>query len=79
MRLRTLDHIHPPLCHAPSSSNSITCIRYLRRLPLYILLSLSGMATNDLVSIVINLISETLYGQNREGLFQLNRKFFNAK
>ena len=74
-----LHHICLPLQYDPSSSKNVTHIRRHRRSSLYIILALVGISTNDVVSIVVNLIAETLHGENREGLFQLDRQFFNAK
>ena len=74
-----LHHIHSHLRHAQSSSTNVTCILRHRRLPLYIVLDLFGISTNDIMSIVVDLITETLYGQSIEGLFQLDRQLFNYK
>ena len=77
--VRTLHHICPPLQHAPSYITNITHIRRHLRSPLYIILSLIGIKTNDLVSMAVNSMAETQHGQNKEGFFQLDRQWFNFK
>ena len=69
-RVRTLQNLHspPPLFrHDPSSSNNVTCIRRQRHYPIYIILDLVGIPTNDLMSIVINIITENLHGKIEKG------------
>ena len=61
------------------ASNNITRIRRHHRYPLFILLDLIGILTNDLMSIVVNLIAETLHGKNKEGLIKMDRQFFNDR
>ena len=78
-QLRTLYHIHLPLAHTHSSSSNITRIFRHHCYPLYIILALFGIPTNDLVIISVNCIAETLHGENREGLFQPYFQLFNAK
>ena len=75
--ISTMHHLNFPIQHAPTSCTNVTHICRHLRLPLYILLALVGIPTNYLVIIVVNIIAETLHRQNREGLFQLGRQFFN--
>ena len=65
----TLHHVHLSLWYSPSYITKVTHIRRHLRCPLYIILFLVGIPNNDVMSIVINIISETLHGKNREGLF----------
>ena len=75
----TLHHIHLSLQNSPSYSTNVSLIRRHHRSPLYIILVLVGIPTNDIVNIVVIAISETLHWKNREGFFQLERQFFNKK
>ena len=47
----------PPLRHTPSSSANFTCIFRHLYFPLYIILDLVGIPTNDIANIVVNLIA----------------------
>ena len=78
-QLYTLHHLHLTLRHSPSSSTNVTRICCHLCSLLYILLSLVGVATNDLVSIVVNIVAETPHGENREGSFQLVHQLFNYR
>ena len=78
-RMRTLHHLHLPLQRSPSSSTNTTRIRRRFRYSIYIHIFLFEIPTNYIVSIVVNLIAETLHGKSIEMLFQLDSQFFNAK
>ena len=68
-RVLTLNYIHLTLQHYPFSSTNATCIQRHCHYPLYIILALVGVLTNNIVNISVNTIAETLHGKNREGLF----------
>ena len=78
-KVLTMNHLHLPLWHAPFSSTNVTRIWLYHRYPVQMFLALIGIPTNDIMSIVVNLIAKTLHTKNREGFFQLDRQLFNTK
>ena len=75
----TMYHIPLPLRHTPSYSTNGTHIHHNHRYPLYILFAIVGIPTNDLMSIVVNIIGGTLHGKNRVVFFQVDHQLFKAK
>ena len=61
-KVHTMNCLHPPFQHDPFSRTNVNCILCHQCSPLYILLSLVGIPSNDLMIIVVNPISKILHG-----------------